>query len=111
MRNVKTKLVFLAAKWSVLKQKHGCEDNEMDIYSSGIFGPRIFLETYLFVGMRMNSSEKRGQEERKGKEKGEREGRGSEVRPINKQRIDFLPLSAVPGETPSPPPSGYTHLC
>lgn len=25
---------------------------------------------------------------------------GSEVRPINKQRIDFLPLSTVPVETP-----------
>lgn len=48
--------------------------------------------------------------ERKGGGKGEEGSWGSEVRPINKQRIDFLPLSAVPGETPSPPPSGYTHL-
>lgn len=42
----------------------------------------------------MNSSWKIGQERKK-------EGGGRvEVRPINKQRIDFLPLSVVPGEPP-----------
>lgn len=61
-------------------------------------GAWILLEMHLFVGMRMNSEEKIGQEERKKRAGGGR--RGSEVRPINKQLIDFLPLSAIPGETP-----------
>lgn len=37
-------------------------------------------------------------------------GRGPEVRPINKQRIDCLPLSAVAGKAPGLAPSGRPHL-
>lgn len=66
------------------------------------------------VGMRMNSGENgtRGEkiEEREVGGGGKWRERGSEVRPINKQRIDFLPLSAIPGKPPRLAPSGCTHL-
>lgn len=45
------------------KQKKGC--NEMDIYSSEMFQRPLDIIGNLFVGMRMNSYEKIGQEERK----------------------------------------------
>lgn len=88
--------------------------NEMDIYSSPCFGGCLFV-----VGMRMNSGENgtRGEkiEEREvwGRKRDKWRERGSEVRPINKQRIDFLPLSAIPGKPPRLAPSGCTHphLC
>lgn len=67
--------------------------NEMDIYSSECFRGCLFV-----AGMRMNSGEN-GTRGEKIEEREEGGGRGgSEVRPINKQRIDFLPLSAIPGK-------------